>query len=189
MSIEDHPVHDVRWVHIDQITHNAWNPNSVAKREMNLLYASIKADGYTMPIVTMYNKKKKIYEIVDGFHRYTTMKYNQDIYDSTGGMLPVVVIDKPPEERMASTVRHNRARGKHSVAGMADLVFKMLAKGKTAEDVCNDLGLEPDEFVRLTHISGFSKLFGKTKYSQAMMTEKQVKGLKEYKQSEKNVDA
>ena len=109
------PVYGVIAVPIEKIRANTYNPNAVAPPEMRLLYESIKADGYTMPIVCYYVKEEDIYVIVDGFHRYRIMQEHEDIYKREGGMLPVSVIDKSLDQRMASTIRHNRARGTHDV--------------------------------------------------------------------------
>lgn len=105
------PVYNVKAVSIEKIQANAYNPNHVAVPEMKLLYKSILEDGYTMPIVCYYLKDQDKYEIVDGFHRYRTMLEHKDIYERENGYLPVVVIDKDLSNRMASTIRHNRARG------------------------------------------------------------------------------
>ncbi len=175
-----HPVDCVRWVPVEQVHANDYNPNSVARNEMRLLKVSVQADGYTQPVVTVYDKDTDKYVIVDGFHRYTIMRLNQDIREATGGYLPVVVIDKPIEDRMASTVRHNRARGKHSVAGMANIVFSMLDKGMTDEEVCNELGMTVDELVRIKHVSGFSKLFENVEYQAAWESRKQLMHRKEW---------
>jgi ParB-like chromosome segregation protein Spo0J len=169
------PIDRVRWVPIDRVQANDYNPNSVAKNEMHLLYTSIKADGYTQPIVTIYDPEIDKYVIVDGFHRYTTMRVNQDIRDWCNGFLPVVVIDKPINDRMASTVRHNRARGKHSVSGMANMVFQMLENGWDDAAICAELGLEADELMRLKHVTGFSKLFEDVEYRKAWETGDQIK--------------
>jgi ParB-like chromosome segregation protein Spo0J len=169
------PVDFVRWVHIDQVEPNEYNPNSVAQVEMGLLAKSILADGYTQPVVTIFDDNKQKYVIVDGFHRYFTMKLVADVYALTNGYLPVVVIDKPLADRMASTVRHNRARGKHSVNGMANLVFKMLDEGRTDEEICNELGMEVEELLRLKHITGFSKLFSDVEYNRAWQTRAQIR--------------
>lgn len=169
-----HPVDFVRWIPIEKVQANDYNPNSVAQIEMRLLYVSIAHDGYTQPIVTIYDKDLDKYIIVDGFHRYYVMKVNQDIYDSCQGMLPCVVIEKDINDRMASTVRHNRARGKHSVQGMSNLVFQMLDNGWSDADICNELGMEPEELVRLKHITGFSKLFKDVEYKKAWETKKQI---------------
>ena len=109
------PVYDVIPVPIEKIDPNEYNPNSVAPPEMKLLYDSIKEDGYTMPIVCYYNSENDRYEIVDGFHRYRIMLDHKDIYEREGGCVPVSVINKSIDNRMASTIRHNRARGTHDV--------------------------------------------------------------------------
>lgn len=181
MAIEDHPIHEIKWVPYTEVQSNDYNPNSVAKNEMRLLYHSIKSDGYTQPVVTIWDEEIEKYVIIDGFHRYTTMRLNKDIQESTGGLLPIVVLKKNINERMAATVRHNRARGKHSVDGMANMVFSMLDNGMSDEAICNELGLEVDELVRLKHITGFSKLFKNAEYKKAWMTEKQLKIAKDYK--------
>ena len=116
------PVYNITAVPIDKIQANNYNPNSVAPPEMKLLYESIKNDGYTMPIVCYYDAEQDIYIIVDGFHRYRIMKEYPDIYEREGGMLPVSVINKSIDERMASTIRHNRARGTHDVELMSNIV-------------------------------------------------------------------
>ena len=170
----DQPVDWVRWVPIEQVRANGYNPNSVATNEMRLLYVSIAADGYTQPVVCIYDKTDDMYEIVDGFHRYSTAKLNDDIRARLGGMLPVVVLDKDINDRMASTVRHNRARGKHSVAGMASMVFSMLEQGWDDAQICKELGLEAEELLRLKHVTGFSKLFENVEYRRAWETKRQI---------------
>lgn len=172
--LKGQPVDNVRWVPVDKVTPNDYNPNSVAKVEMHLLYTSILHDGYTQPIVTVYDGETDTYIIVDGFHRYFTCAQNKDILDRNLGLLPVVVIDKPANDRMASTVRHNRARGRHSVDGMASMVFKMLDNGWLDQDICNELGMEAEELVRLKHITGFSKLFEDVDYKRAWETRRQM---------------
>jgi len=174
------PVDLVRWIPIEKVHANDYNPNSVAKNEMRLLYVSISHDGYTQPVVTVYDDAKDEYVIVDGFHRYTTMRLNQDIADRNNGLLPVVVIDKSINDRMASTVRHNRARGKHSVSGMANMVFQMLENGWTDEAICAELGVEADELVRLKHVTGFSKLFENVEYRRSWETKRQIQLRNEY---------
>jgi ParB-like chromosome segregation protein Spo0J len=168
------PVDNVRWVPIDKVTPNDYNPNSVARMEMKLLYTSIAHDGYTQPVVTIFDEERGQYVIVDGFHRYFVCKNNPDILARNRGRLPVVVIDKPINDRMASTVRHNRARGKHSVDGMANMVFQMLDNGWDEAAICNELGMEPEEVLRLKHITGFSKLFSDVEYKRAWMTRRQI---------------
>lgn len=168
------PVGQVMWVEIDRVQANDYNPNSVAGAEMKLLYTSIKHDGYTQPVVTIYDEELDKFVIVDGFHRYFTCKSNQDIRDRNHGRLPIVVIEKDINERMAATVRHNRARGSHSVDGMASMVFSMLEKGWKDADICNHLGMEPEELLRLKHITGFSKLFENTEYKKEWVTKQQI---------------
>ncbi|MGE3467696.1 MAG: IbrB-like domain-containing protein [Pyrinomonadaceae bacterium] len=168
------PIDLVRWVPIEQVESNDYNPNSVAKVEMQLLATSILHDGYTQPIVTIWDEEKQKFVIVDGFHRYFTCKTNADIRERNQGMLPIVVIDKDINDRMASTVRHNRARGKHSIAGMSSMVFSMLDNGWADEDICNELGMEPEELLKLKHITGFSKLFADTEYKKAWKTKRQI---------------
>lgn len=181
------PVGKVLWIHISQVQANDYNPNSVAALEMKLLHTSISSDGYTQPVVTIWDPeagpdRKGRYVIVDGFHRYTVMRNFEDIQAKTGGFLPVVVIDKPIEDRIASTVRHNRARGKHSVAGMSSLVYQMLQAGENDSTICNKLGMEPQELARLKHITGYSKLYADVEeYGEVVMTRAQLEGKAEYK--------
>jgi ParB-like chromosome segregation protein Spo0J len=169
------PIDRVRWVNIDKVTPNDYNPNSVANIEMGLLYTSILHDGYTQPIVTIYDSEKDMYTIVDGFHRYFTCKNNDDIRNRNQGCVPIVVINKDINDRMASTVRHNRARGSHSVAGMSNMVFKMLENGWKDNDICNELGMQPEELLKLKHITGFSKLFESVEYKKAWETKNMIK--------------
>jgi hypothetical protein len=116
--------------------------------------------------------------IVDGFHRFTIMKTCPDIYEKNGGLLPIVVIDKTINDRMASTVRHNRARGKHSVAGMSTMVFSMLEQGWSNSRICAELGLEAEELAKLKHITGFSKLFENQEYKRAWESKQQIEARK-----------
>lgn len=176
------PIDLVLWVPLERVRANDYNPNSVAQREMQLLYTSIAHDGYTQPVVTVYNDQDDVYEIVDGFHRYSTMKANQDIQEKTGGKLPIVVINTDINDRMASTVRHNRARGKHAVSGMSSMVFSMLDNGWKDEDICRELGMSADELLRLKHVTGFSKLFENVEYRRAWETRKQIKLRQQYKE-------
>jgi len=176
----DQPIDRVRWVKIEEVEANDYNPNSVASKEMNLLYTSILHDGYTQPIVTIRDKERSKYVIIDGFHRYFTAKSNPDILDRNKGRLPIVVLDKDINDRMASTVRHNRARGSHSVNGMSNMVFKMLDNGWSDERICKHLGMDAEELLRLKHITGFSKLFDNTEYSKAWVTRNQIKLAQEH---------
>lgn len=178
--VTDNPIAAVLWVKLDRIRANDYNPNEVADREMELLYRSIKHDGYTQPVVTVYDSEADEYEIVDGFHRYLVMKRYDDIRERSDGRLPITVIDKGIKDRMASTIRHNRARGKHSIKGMADVVFDMLDEGWEDERICEELGMEPEELTRLKHVTGFSKLFDDTEYQMAWKHTKQIELEKEF---------
>jgi len=173
-DMSHNPVSNVLWIPIEKVHANDYNPNSVALMELKLLYTSVKHDGYTMPIVTVYDPEKDRYVIVDGFHRYSIMKRYKDIYAKNHGLLPVVVIDKPLNDRMASTIRHNRARGKHSISGMSGLVVQMLNNGWGDEQVCHELGLEKEELIRLKHITGYAKFYLNHDYSRASVSPKQI---------------
>lgn len=182
--LNNNPVDNVKWVPLKKVKANDYNPNQVAKNEMGLLYTSIDHDGYTQPVVTIYDKDKDEYVIVDGFHRYSVMKHYKSIRERNKGMLPVVVIEKDINDRMASTVRHNRARGKHSIEGMSKIVFEMLENGWSDAEIIDELGMEMEELLRLKHITGFSKLFEDTEYNRAWETKRQLKLKREYKQKE-----
>lgn len=160
------PVYNVQRVPLDKIQSNAYNPNSVAPPEMKLLYQSIKEDGYTMPIVC-YLLEDGSYEIVDGFHRYQIMKNHRDIYEREGGMMPVVVIDKPIENRMASTIRHNRARGSHSIELMTNIVAELTEAGMSDAWILKNLGMDAEELLRLKQLSGIAALFRDGEFSRA----------------------
>lgn len=176
------PVGRTLWVHISKVRANDYNPNRVAKKEMGLLHTSISEDGYTQPTVTIWDPEVEKYVIVDGFHRYTTMRLYADIAERSYGYLPVVVLDKPISDRMASTVRHNRARGKHSIHGMSSIVFQMLQEGESDATIIGKLGLEPQELARLKHTTGYSKLYGDVKqYSEVYMTQTQMREKAKYK--------
>lgn len=168
------PVTKVRYIPINKIRANNYNPNHVAVQEMKLLHTSISEDGYTQPTVAFYDEEKDEYIIVDGFHRYSVCMRFKDINELNKGYLPIVVIEKSLADRMASTVRHNRARGKHAVEGMSNIVLQLLKQGKTDAEVCLELGLEVDELIKLKHITGYAKLFEGAKYSNSWETNKQI---------------
>lgn len=161
------PVYNVRRVPIEKVRANAYNPNSVAPPEMKLLYKSILEDGYTMPIVCYYIPEEDIYEIVDGFHRYTIMKTHKDIYDRERGLLPVVTIDKDISNRMASTIRHNRARGTHSIELMTNIVAELVDSGMSDTWIMKNIGMDAEELPRLKQISGLAALFKDKDFSHA----------------------
>jgi ParB-like chromosome segregation protein Spo0J len=158
------PVYGVRPIPFEKIEANNYNPNHVAKREMDLLYQSIKCDGYTMPIVCFYDSERDKYIIVDGFHRYTIMARYKNIYERENGMLPVSVIDKDISDRMASTIRHNRARGKHEVELQASLVG-MLKAGWDELKIMKELGMTLEEVQRLIGIKGIASEIKHVPYS------------------------
>ena len=160
------PVYNVRAVPIEKIHANSYNPNSVAPPEMELLYKSIKEDGYTMPIVCYYIADNDTYEIVDGFHRYTTMLRHKDIYEREGGMMPVVVIEKDISNRMASTIRHNRARGSHSIELMSNIVSELIKSGMSDAWILKNIGMDADELLRLKQLSGLAELFKNKPYTE-----------------------
>ena len=153
------PVYNVRAVPIEKIQANSYNPNHVAPPEMELLYQSIKEDGYTMPIVCYYLKEEDKYEIVDGYHRYTTMLLHKDIYDRENGCLPVVTIEKDVSNRMASTIRHNRARGSHSIELMTNIVAELVQSGMSDAWILKNIGMDKEELLRLKQLSGLQSLF------------------------------
>lgn len=162
------PVDCVLWVDKEMVVANNYNPNHVADKEMRLLYTSVREDGYTMPIVTIWDEKMQKYVIIDGFHRNLVIRKFADINERCGGKLPIVVLDKDIDQRMASTIRHNRARGSHSVDGMVNIVFNMLRDGVSEREICEKLGMEQKELVKLKYITGFAKIFKNYKYSAAV---------------------
>lgn len=161
------PVYSIKAVPIEKIVPNSYNPNAVAPPELSLLYDSIKQDGYTMPIVCYYSKDDDRYIIVDGFHRYRVMLEHKDIYDRENGMLPVSVINKPLAQRMASTIRHNRARGSHVVDLMSNIVKELHELGRSDKWISKHLGMDTDEILRLKQITGLAALFKDVDFSEA----------------------
>lgn len=161
------PVYYVIPVPIEKVRPNDYNPNAVAPPEMRLLYESIKQDGYTMPVVCYHDREKDEYIIVDGFHRYRVMMEHADIYERENGLLPVSVIDKPLDHRMASTIRHNRARGSHNVDLMSNIVRELHELGRSDAWITRNLGMSRDEILRLKQITGLADLFEDAQFSQA----------------------
>jgi ParB-like chromosome segregation protein Spo0J len=165
------PVDLVLWVKNESVFANDYNPNSVAPPEMELLKLSIQADGYTQPIVSMVdsedNSKR---EVIDGFHRNRVGKECKEIQEKVHGYLPVVTIrsvQTDKADRMASTVRHNRARGKHSVTSMSDIVIELKRRNWTNEKIAKHLGMESDEVLRLYQITSLSSIFKDKEFSMA----------------------
>lgn len=168
------PVYNVIAVPIEKIKPNTYNPNAVAPPEMKLLYDSIRVDGYTMPIVCYYDKENDGYIIVDGFHRYRVMLEHQDIREREKGMLPVSVIDKPIDQRMASTIRHNRARGSHNVDMMSNIVKELHELGRSDAWISKHLGMDRDEILRLKQITGLAALFKDVGFGKAWQPAEEI---------------
>lgn len=159
------PVYSVKAVPIDKVRANSYNPNAVAPPEMKLLELSIWEDGFTMPVVCYYIEEEDVYEIVDGYHRYTTLKTSKRIFDREKGLLPVVVIKKDISQRMASTIRHNRARGSHSIELMSSIVSELVQSGMSDAWIQKHIGMDKDELLRLKQITGLAALFADNEFS------------------------
>lgn len=167
------PVDCVLWVKNDTVHANDYNPNSVAPPEMELLRLSIANDGYTQPIVSMDNGDDTR-EVIDGFHRNRVGKECQDIQSRVHGYLPVVTIresQKGQNDRVASTIRHNRARGKHKVESMSDIVVDLKRRNWSDEKISKELGMDRDEVLRLCQISGLTEMFSDKEFSMAWIPE------------------
>lgn len=166
---QSEPVDFVRWVPAETVHANDYNPNSVAPPEMELLRISVAADGYTQPIVTMGATDEGI-EVVDGFHRNRVGKECPEVRERLHGYLPVVTIrgDRADKaDRIASTIRHNRARGKHQVVAMSDIVIDLKRRNWSDEKIGRELGMDPDEVLRLAQISGLAEAFADRDFSQS----------------------
>jgi ParB-like chromosome segregation protein Spo0J len=162
------PVESVIWVKSDLVIANDYNPNSVAPPEMELLHTSIQEDGYTQPIVVWQHDG--IYEVVDGFHRNRVGKEYDDISSRIHNYLPVVVNNNEREDkgdRIASTIRHNRARGKHKVEAMSDIVIELKRRNWSDKKIAKELGMDADEVLRLSQITGLAEMFADKDFSQA----------------------
>ena len=166
------PVDFVRWVKNTSVHANDYNPNSVAPPEMELLRLSIDKDGYTQPIVSMPHDD--VFEVIDGFHRHRVGKECADIQSRVHGYLPVVQIRGSQEDkndRMAATIRHNRARGEHRVDSMAEIVLELKRRFWSDEKIAKELGMEPDEVLRLTQVTGLAGVFADREFSEAWEAE------------------
>jgi ParB-like chromosome segregation protein Spo0J len=162
------PVDCVRWIKAEQVTANDYNPNSVAPPEMRLLEHSIAEDGYTQPIVSW--QRDGVFEVVDGFHRHRVGKESETVRARVHGYLPAVVINNKRDDkgdRMAATIRHNRARGEHRVESMSDIVVELKRRFWSDEKIATELGMEPDEVLRLTQVTGLAGLFADRDFSEA----------------------
>lgn len=175
------PTDLIQWVKSETVHANSYNPNSVAPTEMDLLRLSIEADGYTQPIVTMENGDDR--EVIDGFHRHLVGKTYDPIQKRIHGYLPVVTINSDRqslEDRMAATVRHNRARGKHKVESMSEIVIHLKRKKWSDEKIAKHLGMDADEVLRLRQITGLAEMFSDREFSQAWEVEYEDTEEKEY---------
>ena len=159
MSVEQSPVYAVKAVPLEKIVANDYNPNIVAPPEMKLLELSIWEDGFTMPCVCYYDSEADRYILVDGYHRYSVLKSSKRIYQRENGLLPVVVIDKELSNRMASTIRHNRARGSHNIELMCHIVAELDKAGMSDQWIMKNIGMDRDELLRLIQFSGLADLF------------------------------
>ena len=165
------PVYDIKRVPMGKVRSNDYNPNKVAPPEMALLETSIWEDGYTQPIVTVYDKQNDDYVVVDGFHRHLTMSSSERIREREKGMLPIVVLNKSLGDRMASTIRHNRARGSHNIELMSTIVSELVEMGKGDRWICNHIGMSPDELLRMKQITGIAALFANRSFSDSWEAE------------------
>lgn len=167
--LKHHPVDYVQWIKSDDVEENEYNPNKIPPPELELLYKSIAEDGYTMSIVTFNNPEGKI-KIVDGFHRRMMEQIHKDISQSTLGRIPLTFIRKSQEDtgnRMASTIRHNRARGVHNIELMSTIVAELVEMGKGDPWICKHIGMSADELLRLKQITGLASLFTNKDFSQS----------------------
>jgi len=165
---KDEPVDCVYWVPADQVTANDYNPNAVAPPEMKLLEHSITEDGFTQPIVAW--EIEHGFEVVDGFHRNRVGKESAVVNARIHDFLPLAVINRHREDRsdrIASTIRHNRARGKHQVEAMSEIVVELKRRNWSDEKIGRELGMEPDEVLRLCQITGLAEMFANREFSEA----------------------
>ena len=174
---KDEPVDFVRWVKNDKVTHNDYNPNKVAPPEMKLLELSIVNDGYTQPIVSWGNTEKDMIEVIDGFHRHRVGKESKVVNQRVHGYLPVVDIRKEQsgkQDRIASTIRHNRARGKHQVDAMSEIVIELKNRNWRNARIAKELGMDEEEVLRLCQISGLEDLFSDKDFSRSWVAPDEV---------------
>lgn len=170
--MKSEPVDCVLWVKNDLVKSNDYNPNSVAPPEMKLLEHSITEDGYTQPIVSW--SRDGIFEVIDGFHRHRVGKESETVSARVHGYLPVVDINSNRQEkgdRIAATIRHNRARGKHAVSSMSDIVIELKKRNWSDSRIGKELGMDEDEILRLCQISGLTEVFSDTEFSEAWEAE------------------
>ena len=161
-------------VHVYKIQAHDYNPNSVAPPEMELLETSIWEDGYTMPVVCFYDEENDKYIVVDGFHRLSVLKTSKRVYEREQGYLPISVIDKELGDRMASTIRHNRARGSHNLELMSTIVSELVEMGKGDAWICKHVGMSKDELLRMKQITGLASLFQNKDFSDSWDIESEL---------------
>jgi hypothetical protein len=167
---KNEPVDFVKWIISDDVTSNDYNPNKVAPPEMELLEISIMNDGYTQPIVTWENENKNKIEVIDGFHRNRVGKESKIVRQRINGYLPIVNIRKEQtgkNDRIASTIRHNRARGKHQIDAMSEIVLELKARNWKNERIAKELGMDEEEILRLCQITGLSDIFKDEDFSKS----------------------
>jgi ParB-like chromosome segregation protein Spo0J len=165
---KDEPVDCVLWVKGETVEGNPYNPNVVAPPEMKLLKRSILEDGYTQPIVTWQTDGRR--EVVDGFHRNRVGKEDKKVRQRMRGYLPVTTVNEwrtDKGDRIAATIRHNRARGKHVVEGMSKIVIELARRNWSDKRIGKELGMDPDEVLRLKQISGLAEMFADAEFSEA----------------------
>jgi len=170
---KEEPVDCVQWVAFSKVKANDYNPNTVAPPEMKLLEHSIQEDGYTQPIVSWLTDD--MHEVIDGFHRNRVARESKVVGDRVQGYLPLVTVNTKRTEkgdRIASTVRHNRARGKHRIDGMSDIVIELKRRNWSDKKIATELGMDADEVLRLTQITGLAEMFADRDFSQAWEVDK-----------------
>ncbi len=160
------PCLNVNLIPVSKIIANNYNPNKVAKKELELLINSIECDGVTQPVVVYYDKENDVYIVIDGFHRFTVLKNHfKEI------LIPCVCLDKPIESRIASTIRHNRARGKHQVDLVGDIVKDLILKGKSDDEIISDLGMTQEELYRMKQHQGIAHIMKNDNYGSSWVVE------------------
>jgi ParB-like chromosome segregation protein Spo0J/Txe/YoeB family toxin of Txe-Axe toxin-antitoxin module len=182
------PVDCVQWIKAEKVVANDYNPNTVAPPEMKLLEHSITEDGYTQPIVSW--SRDNVYEVIDGFHRHRVGKESEIVSKRIHGYLPLVVINSnrtDKTDRISATIRHNRARGKHRIDSMSDIVVELKKRNWSDERICRELGMEQDEVLRLCQITGLAELFTDTQFSKSWSAEGELTE-DDFKELNDNID-
>lgn len=165
----EEPVDCVLWVRSEEVAANDYNPNTVAPPEMRLLELSIAEDGYTQPVVTFARPDARR-EVVDGFHRNRVGRESKTVAKRVRGYLPVTTINADRTDkgdRIAATIRHNRARGKHGIDAMSEIVMELARRNWSDAKIAKELGMDPDEVLRLKQITGLAEMFADREFSEA----------------------